>query len=139
MRPYIYTALLSLVLVHSQITTTAPSLTHPILSYLLESISNELLEAFKQRRKFSLGELLQAALDVEFVNQTLSQYNTPRASELQQGVYVELDRGSDAEARLGLREGLGGMKKILGGLRGGSRAELWVSFPIPVIQFVKMG
>ncbi|PWW76845.1 hypothetical protein C7212DRAFT_351691 [Tuber magnatum] len=122
-RPYIYTALLSLVLVHSQIATTAPSLTHPILSYLLEAVSEQLLEAFKQRRKFSLGELLQAALDVEFVNQTLSQYNTPRASELQQGVYVELDRGSDAEARLGLREGLGGMKKILAELRGGSRAE----------------
>lgn len=123
-RPYIYDALLCLVHVHSQVTTTAPSLTFPILSFLLETMSKELLEAFKQRRKFALGELLQATLDVEFVNQTLSQFNTPRASDFQQQIYVELDRGSDAEARQGLQKELGEMKTILSQLRRYSRAEL---------------
>lgn len=123
-RPYIYDALLCLVHVHSQVTTTAPSLTFPILSFLLEAMSKELLEAFKTRKKFTLGELLQATLDVEFVNQTLSQFNTPRASEFQQQIYVELDRGSDAEARQGLQKELGEMKTILSQLRRYSRAEL---------------
>lgn len=123
-RPYIYDGLLCLVHVHSQVTTTAPSLTFPILSFLLEAMSKDLLEGFKHRKKFTLGELLQATLDVEFVNQTLSQFNTPRASDFQQQIYVELDRGSDAEARQGLQKELGEMKTILSQLRRYSRAEL---------------
>ncbi|KAI5781456.1 exocyst complex component Sec5-domain-containing protein [Geopyxis carbonaria] len=122
-RPYIYDALLSLVEVHAQVTTTAPSLVQQILSYLLEQLSKELLESFKQRSKFTLGELLQATLDVEFVNQTLSQFSTPKASEWQQMVYVELDRGSDAAARQGLQKELAEMKRILSTLRKYSRAE----------------
>ncbi|KAH0602818.1 uncharacterized protein H6S33_008468 [Morchella sextelata] len=122
-RPYIYDALLTLVHVHSQVTTTAPSLTQPILSHLLEQLSKELLEAFKQRKRFNLGELLQATLDVEFVNQTLSQFNTARAKDWQQKIYLELDRGSDAEARQGLQGELAGMKSILSQLRKYSRAE----------------
>lgn len=110
--------------VHSQVTTTAPSLTQPILSHLLEQLSKELLEAFKQRKRFNLGELLQATLDVEFVNQTLSQFNTSRAKDWQQKIYLELDRGSDAEARQGLQGELAGMKSILSQLRKYSRAEL---------------
>ncbi|KAL7266939.1 Exocyst complex component S5 [Rhizina undulata] len=122
-KPYIYEALLVLVQAHSQVTITAPSLVQPVLSYLLEQLSKELLESIKQRKRFTLGELLQATLDVEFVNQTLSQFNTSRSSEYQQNVYVELDKGSDAEARQGLQKELGGMKTILSQLRKHSRAE----------------
>jgi exocyst complex component 2 len=123
-RPYIYDALLSMVDVHAQVTITAPSLVHQVLSFLLEQLSKELLDALRQRRTFTLGELLQATLDVEFVNQTLSQFNTPKASEYQQLVYVELDRGSDGDARTGLQQELGEMKRILSSLRRSSRAEL---------------
>lgn len=123
-KPYIYDALLSMVDVHAQVTITAPSLVQQVLSYLLEQLSRELLESFKQRKTYNLGELLQATLDVEFVNQTLSQFNTPKSSEWQQMVYVELDRGSDGDARQGLQRELGEMKRILGSLRRYSRAEL---------------
>lgn len=122
-RPYIYDALLAMVDVHAQVSTTAPSLVQQVLSYLLEQLSRGLLEGFKKRKTFTLGELLQATLDVEFVNQTLSQFNTPKSSEWQQLVYVELDRGSDCDARQGLQKELGEMKRILGSLRRYSRAE----------------
>merc|ERR1712230_111505 len=46
-RAYVYEALLSLVLVHTQVSTTASTLTAQVLSYLLEQTSRELLEAFK--------------------------------------------------------------------------------------------
>jgi len=125
-RPYVYEALLAMVDVHAQVTVTAPSLVQQVLSHLLEQLSRELLESFRQRKTFTLGGLLQATLDVEFVNQTLSQFNTPKSSEWQQLVYVELDRGSDGDARTGLQKELGEMKKILSSLRRCSRAELYV-------------
>src|SRR5271168_3114761 len=94
-RSYVYEALLSLVLVHTQVSTTASSLTSQVLSYLLEQVSKELLDAFKQRPRYSLQALMQATLDVEFVTQTLTQYTTDRASETQSHIYQELDKRTD--------------------------------------------
>ena len=54
-RSYVYEALLSLVLVHTQVSTTASSLTAQVLSYLLEQASRELLDAFKLRQKYTLS------------------------------------------------------------------------------------
>ncbi|KAI9752014.1 MAG: hypothetical protein M4579_005787 [Chaenotheca gracillima] len=123
-RPYVYTTLLSLVLVHTQVSTTAASLTQQILSYLLEETSRELLDAFKLRPKFSLAALMQATLDVEFVAQTLSQYTTDRASEVQSQIYLELDRRTDNDARMKLQNELPDMRNILKTLRENSKAEL---------------
>jgi exocyst complex component 2 len=122
-RSYVYEALLSLVLVHTQVSTTASSLTAQVLSYLLEQSSRELLEAFKLRQRYSLSELMQATLDVEFVAQTLSQYTTDRASEIQSQIYQELDKGTDNEARQRLQSELPEMRAVLKRLREGSRSE----------------
>ncbi|TVY54941.1 Exocyst complex component SEC5 [Lachnellula cervina] len=122
-RPYIYEALLSLVLVHTQVSTTASSLTAQVLSYLLEQASRELLESFKQRQRYPLPSLMQATLDVEFVAQTLSQYTTDRASETQSQVYQELDKGTDNDARQKLQNELPEMRAVLKRLREGSRSE----------------
>lgn len=122
-RPYVYEALLSLVLVHTQVSTTASSLTSQVLSYLLEQGSRELLEAFKQRSKYTLTSLMQATLDVEFVAQTLSQYTTDRASEIQSQIYQELDKGTDNDARVKLQSELPDMRAALKRLREGSRSE----------------
>ncbi|TAQ90244.1 hypothetical protein B7494_g1415 [Chlorociboria aeruginascens] len=123
-RPYVYEALLSLVLVHTQVSTTASSLTSQVLSYLLEQASRELLEAFKLRQKYTLSELMQATLDVEFVAQTLSQYTTDRASETQSQIYQELDKGTDNEARTKLQSELPEMRAVLKRLRESSRIHL---------------
>lgn len=122
-KPYVYEALLSLVLVHTQVSTTAASLTTQVLQYLLEQTSRELLEAFKLRPKYNLQMLMQATLDVEFVAQTLSHYTTDRASELQSLVYQELDGRTDNDARTKLQNELPEMRAVLKRLRDASRAE----------------
>ncbi|CZT43797.1 related to SEC5 protein [Rhynchosporium secalis] len=120
---YVYEALLSLVLVHSQVSTTASTLTAQVLSYLLEQTSRELLEAFKARQRYNLAELMQATLDLEFVAQTLSQYTTERASEIQSSIYQELDKGTDNDARSKLQAELPEMRAVLKRLRDGSKSE----------------
>ena len=123
-KPYVYEALLTLVLVHTQVSTTAPSLTSQVLSYLLEQASRELLEAFRQQReRYDLAALMQATLDVEFVAQTLSQYTTEKASALQGEVYSLLDARTDNAARAALQDELPGMRDILKRLRDQSRSE----------------
>lgn len=122
-RPYVYEALLSLVLVHSQVSTTAPSLTPQVLSFLLEQTSMQLLEAFRRRPRYTLEALMQATLDVEFVAQTLSHYTTDRASELQGQIYQELDGRTDNEARARLQSELPEMRNVLKRLRDASKNE----------------
>ncbi|XWW95548.1 hypothetical protein V2A60_003509 [Cordyceps javanica] len=122
-KPYIYEALLTLVLVHSQVSTTAPSLTPQVLSFLLEQTSLQLLETFRTRPKYSLEALMQATLDVEFVAQTLSHYTTDRASELQSQIYQELDGRTDNDARARLQSELPEMRNVLKKLRENSKNE----------------
>jgi exocyst complex component 2 len=122
-RPYVYEALLSLVLVHTQVSTTASSLTSQVLSYLLEQVTRELLEAFKLPSRYTLPALMQATLDVEFIAQTLTQYTTDRATDLQGQIYQILDTKTDNEARTKLQSELPEMRAVLKRLREGSRSE----------------
>lgn len=127
-KPYIYDALLTLVLVHTQVSTTAPTLASQVLSYLLEQTSRELLDAFKTQHHsasglFDLAALMQATLDVEFAAQTLSQYTTEKASALQGEIYSMLDAKTDDQARASLQQELPGMREILKKLRDQSRGE----------------
>jgi exocyst complex component 2 len=122
-KPYIYEALLTLVLVHSQVSTTASSLTAQVLSFLLEQTSVQLLDAFRRRPRYPLEALMQATLDVEFVAQTLSHYTTERASELQSQIYQELDSRTDNDARARLQSELPEMRSVLKNLREASKSE----------------
>lgn len=122
-KPYVYEALLNLVLVHSQVSTTAATLTSQVLSYLLEQSSKELLDAFKARARYNLSALMQATLDVEFVAQTLSQYMTEKSSEVQTQIYQELDSRTDNDARTRLQSELPEMRAALKRLREASKSE----------------
>jgi len=138
-RPYVYTTMLTLVLVHTEITTTIPStasatpgrtssnatasLLTTVLSHLLTQISSSLLEAFSSRPKYSLPALMQATLDTEFIAQTLSQYATEEASSIQSQIYLELDRRTTNEARTKLQAELGEMRGILKRLRERTKGE----------------
>ncbi|KAL8645016.1 MAG: hypothetical protein Q9226_007487 [Calogaya cf. arnoldii] len=124
LRPYVYEALLLLVNIHTEVTTTAPRLLHPIISYLFEQIVLAFLAAFRARtERYTLAALMQATLDVEFVASILSQYTTARASELQSQVYQELDQRTDNSARMRLQNELPEMRAILKKLRDGTRGE----------------
>ena len=128
-RPYVYAALMQLVMVHSEVSTTVSStgysspLLGEILSYLLENVSQALLDGFKERKPntYPLPALMQATLDTEFIAQTLTQYGTPKAGEIQGQIYTELDKRTTNEARTRLQLELGDMRIVLKKLREGSR------------------
>ncbi|KAJ5578252.1 uncharacterized protein N7459_007216 [Penicillium hispanicum] len=137
-RPYVYSTMLTLVLVHTEISTTVPSsvlasasrstnapasLLATILTYLLVQVSSSLLTAFRARSSFSLAALMQATLDTEFIAQTLSQYSTEEASNIQSQIYVELDRRTTNEARTKLQAELGEMRVVLKRLRDRTKGE----------------
>ncbi|TKA73790.1 hypothetical protein B0A49_05140 [Cryomyces minteri] len=123
-KPYVYDVLLSLVLVHTEVSTTASSLTGQVLSYLLEQLSLTLISAFKERDRYTLAGLMQATLDVEFLAQTLNLYTTEKAAETQSQIYLALDERTDNEARMKLQGELPEMRRILKGLREGTKGEL---------------
>ena len=117
-RPYVYEALLLLVYTHTEVSTTTPSpLTNQVLSHLLEQMSEAFLDAFNQRDKYYLPALMQATLDMEFVAQTMSQYTTKKASEIQSQIYVVLDEKTTSEASKSLQGELPEMRIVLKKLR----------------------
>jgi exocyst complex component 2 len=146
-KPYVYAVLLNLVMVHTEISTTVPSfspsssgtttnstttttttttgsaLLAEILSFLLEKVSEALLSAFKDRKPntYTLSALMQATLDTEFIAQTMGQYATKKATDMQSEIYMELDRRTNNESRAQLQKELGDMRIVLKRLREGSR------------------
>lgn len=66
---------------------------------------------------------MQATLDTEFIAQTMSQYSTEEASNVQSQIYVELDRRTTNEARTRLQAELGEMRGILKRLRERTKGE----------------
>lgn len=136
---YVYDVLLTLVLVHSEVTSTcgtASTLTNQVLSYLLEQCSTALLNAFKSRTTapippsttptpfhYSLPALMQATLDVEFLAQTLNQFTTDKAGEVQSQIYLALDERTSDEARGKLQSELPAMRNVLKKLREGTKGE----------------
>ena len=132
-RAYVYEVLLALVLVHSEVSTTgASSLTNQLLSYHLEQASLHLLSAFQERKPPSTGgasnhydlpALMQATLDVEFLAQTLNNYTTDRAGEVQSRIYLALDERTDDEARGRLQGELPEMRGVLKRLREGTKGQ----------------
>ncbi|KAJ5247498.1 hypothetical protein N7468_002481 [Penicillium chermesinum] len=138
-RPYVYNTLLTLVLVHTEVSTTIPStvsagasrsspnapssLLATILNHLLVQISSFLLASFRSKTNYDLGGLMQATLDTEFLAQTLSHYSTEEASEIQSQIYIELDRRTTNEARQKLQAELGEMRVVLKRLRDRTKGE----------------
>ena len=128
-RPYVYATMMILVMVHTEVSTTVATtasnhaLLNEILSYLLEKISQALLDSFKDRKPntYALPALIQATLDTEFIAQTMSQYSTTKAGEIQGQIYMELDKRSDNTARAKLQQELGDMRVVLKRLREQSR------------------
>ena len=138
-RSYVYNTMLTLVLVHTEISTTIPStvtasssratsntpssLLATVLTHLLVQVSSSLLTAFRARPTFSLAALMQATLDTEFIAQTLSQYSTDEASNIQSQIYVELDRRTTNEARAKLQAELSELRVVLKRLRERTKGE----------------
>ncbi|CAG8692324.1 5273_t:CDS:10, partial [Funneliformis caledonium] len=111
---FVYEALLSLVLVHAQISDIAKPLINRALTVLLESMAHDCLEAFSKVEKFSLGGMCQATLEIEFMNQTLAQYVSPQAQETLQLIYTTIEQLYDTSSGNGrLDSELSSVKQFL--------------------------
>lgn len=122
-RPYVHEVLLGLVVIHSQVSTTAPPLTAQVLSYLLEELTISMSTAFAKRDHYTLSAIMQATLDLEFLAQTLMQYTSEKQATLTSEIYAMLDEKTDNEARVRLQGELNELKATLKGLRDKTRWE----------------
>ncbi|KAF5390101.1 hypothetical protein D9757_003841 [Collybiopsis confluens] len=117
-RPYMYETLMYLVGVHAQITSVAESVLERTLNYLADSLAEEALKCFKQVKKFGMGGMLRATLEIEFMHQTLGKYVTPTAAKMLSELYNKI---SQAYARRpgdeNLQNHLDGVKKTLADTR----------------------
>ncbi|BFZ60508.1 Exocyst complex component S5 [Saitoella coloradoensis] len=112
---YVYDALVTLVLVHSQVWTLTPSLLGRIITALTNSLAQDLLDAIRGIDRFGVGGMLQATLEVEFFHQTLSQFVDSTAGEKLSMVYRAIEDGytsSDVSAE-DLQAELGHVKHLL--------------------------
>ncbi|KAI9257261.1 exocyst complex component Sec5-domain-containing protein [Phascolomyces articulosus] len=94
---YVYEALMTLVMVHSQVSSVTKQLVHRAVSSLLENMANDCLESFRQVERFGMGGMLQATLEIEFMHQTLQQYVTSTASDTLQLIYQSIEQSYDAQ------------------------------------------
>ena len=133
-KPYVYSAMLELVMVHTEVSTTVPTsstggsqsgLLTEILQTLLETVSTAMLDAFSNRKPnhYTLPGLMQATLDTEFIAQTMAHYATKKANETQSQIYMELDKRTNNDNRAKLQQELGDMRLVLKRLRDSSKGS----------------
>jgi len=124
-KPYIYEALLVLVLVHTQVTTAAASLTGQILTFLLEHILREMADLLTRATpRYYFAAVGQATMDIEFLTGCLKQWYPQRYKDyVSRYIYEEIDKGVSNQTRVMIRADLDQMDKALKLLREESRNE----------------
>ncbi|KAF9957227.1 hypothetical protein BGZ70_009593 [Mortierella alpina] len=110
---FMYEALLSLVVVHAQISEIAPPLVFRALSALLINMAQDCLRCFQQVERFGMGGMLLATLDMEFMNHTLEQYQSASSDEILQMIYNAVDRAYHSEGGENLNMEMAGVKSLL--------------------------
>ncbi|KAI0305323.1 exocyst complex component Sec5-domain-containing protein [Multifurca ochricompacta] len=105
-RPYMFQTLMYLHI--------APPLLDRTLNALVESLAEEALQCFKQVKRFGMGGMLRATLEIEFMHQTLSRYVTSNTAKMLSDLYTKI---SQAYARRpgdeNLQSNLDGVKRTL--------------------------
>ncbi|THH00057.1 hypothetical protein EW026_g2443 [Hermanssonia centrifuga] len=113
-RPYVFEILMYLVAIHAQVSAAAAPLLERTLNALVEDVAEEALRCFRQVKKFGMGGMLRATLEIEFIHQTLSRYVTQSAAKTLSELYNKI---SQAYARKpgdeNLQVHLDGVKKTL--------------------------
>jgi len=117
-RPYMFETLMYLVGVHAQVSEVVPPLLDRTLNALVESLVEEALRCFKQVKRFGMGGMLRATLEIEFMHQTLSRYVTSNTAKMLSDLYTKI---SQAYARRpgdeNLQSNLDGVKRTLSDTR----------------------
>ncbi|KAF8886545.1 exocyst complex component sec5 [Infundibulicybe gibba] len=106
-RPYMYEVLIFLVGVHAQISGIAEHLFDRALNALVDELADESLRCFRQVKRFGMGGMLRATLEIEFMHQTLGRYVTPAAAKTLSELLLAQAGDENLQANLD------GVKKIL--------------------------
>jgi len=97
-----------------QVSRVAEPLLERTLNTLVEDLAEEALRCFRQIKRFGMGGMLRATLEIEFMHQILSRYVTPSAAKTLSDLYNKI---SQAYARRAgdenLQSNLDGVKKTL--------------------------
>jgi len=113
-----YEALMYLVAIHAQVSGAAEPLLERTLNALVDDLAEEALRCFRQVKRFGMGGMLRATLEIEFMHQTLARYVTPTAAKTLSDLYNKI---SQAYARRpgdeNLQSNLDGVKKTLADTR----------------------
>lgn len=91
-RPYMYKALMGLVEIHAQISRVAENLLERGMYALVENVAQDALLSFKQVKRFGMGGMLRATLEIEFMHQTLARYVSPPAAKTLSELYNKISQ-----------------------------------------------
>ncbi|RDB30270.1 Exocyst complex component 2 [Hypsizygus marmoreus] len=117
-RPYMYETLMFLVSIHAQVTSAAEPLLDRTLSALVNELAEEALRCFRQVKRFGMGGMLRATLEIEFMHQTLGRYVTPSAAKTLSDLYNKISQAySRRPGDENLQSNLDGVKKTLADTR----------------------
>lgn len=117
-RPYMFETLMYLVGVHNQVNTAAAPLLDRTLKSLVEHVAEEALRCFRQVKKFGMGGMLRATLEIEFLHQTVNRYVTPTAEKTLSDLYHKISQAySRRPGDEDLQTHLDGVKKTLADTR----------------------
>ncbi|TDL24651.1 hypothetical protein BD410DRAFT_838154 [Rickenella mellea] len=110
-RPYMYETLMYLVEVHAHVSGAAKPLLDRTLNTLVEEVANEALRCFRQVKRFGMGGMLRATLEIEFMHQTLSRFVTPTAAKTLSEVYNKISKAYER------RQGEESLQNLLDGVK----------------------
>ncbi|KAJ1302060.1 hypothetical protein OPQ81_000894 [Rhizoctonia solani] len=131
-RAYIYEALTYLVQIHAQISEVARPVLDRTLNAIVDQIVQDALGFFRQVKRFGMGGMLRATLEIEFFHQTLMRFCTPAALKTLTEIYETISRAY--HRRPGqtedLQQELDGVKKTLNDTRRATQIE-FLCFKVP--------
>ncbi|KAH9941188.1 exocyst complex component Sec5-domain-containing protein [Epithele typhae] len=117
-RPFVYQTLMYLVGVHAQVGAAAAPLLERTLNALVEDVAEEALRCFRQVKRFGMGGMLRATLEIEFMHQTLSRYVTTSADKTLSELYTKISQAyAKRPGDENLQSHLDGVKRTLADAR----------------------
>ncbi|KAG8685871.1 hypothetical protein FRC09_014486, partial [Ceratobasidium sp. 395] len=124
-RAYIYEALTYLVQIHAQISEVARPLLDRALNTIVDEVVQDSLGCFKQIKRFGMGGMLRATLEIEFFHQTLMRFCTPAAVKTLTEIYETISRSYQRKPGQteDLQRELDGVKKTLNDTRRATQIE----------------
>ncbi|KAH8116013.1 exocyst complex component Sec5-domain-containing protein, partial [Phellopilus nigrolimitatus] len=116
-RPYMFEILMFLVNVHAHVASVSKSLLERTLNSLVEEVAEEALRCFRKIKKFGMGGMLRATLEIEFFHQTASRFVTTAAEKKLSEVYNKISQAYVRRQGDDMKSQLEGVKKTLADTR----------------------